>query len=176
MGQYYYPIILDDTGKIVIWMNANMYRNGLKLTEHSYIMNNFVSTFEFGLSPDGIYHKSRVVWAGDYADAEPNEEQNLYHKCTEYSLINPAEKETAKYSFIVNHSKRLFVDKTKIVKDRDGFMFHPLPLLTADGNGRGGGDYHGKSEQLVGSWARDVISVEEVAPVDFEEIVVDFVE
>ena len=72
MGQYYYPIVLSADGKIVVWMLAHRYGNGLKLTEHSFIGNNFVSTFEFGLSPEGIYHKSRVVWAGDYADNEPN--------------------------------------------------------------------------------------------------------
>ena len=38
--------------------------------------------------------------------------------------------------------------------------YHPLPLLVAEGNCRGGGDYNGINENIVGSWARDVISVE----------------
>jgi hypothetical protein len=176
MGQYYYPIILDAEGKIVIWMCANAYSNGAKLTEHSFIGNEFVSTFEFGLSPEGIYHKSRVVWAGDYAKPDTDESENLYHKCNEYSEVRPRKKETTKYRFVVNHSKRLFVDKTKVPKDRGGFALHPLPLLTAEGNVCGGGDYRGLSEHLVGTWARDVISVEEAAPADFEELIVDFVE
>jgi hypothetical protein len=50
--------------------------------------------------------------------------------------------------------------------------YHPLPLLTAEGNGRGGGDYRGESP-LIGSWARDVISVETEAPTDFEELLFD---
>jgi hypothetical protein len=37
---------------------------------------------------------------------------------------------------------------------------HPLPLLTAEGNGRGGGDIE-DAPPVIGSWARDVISVEE---------------
>ena len=37
MGQYYYPIILDENGKIIVWMYAHEYGNGLKLTEHSFI-------------------------------------------------------------------------------------------------------------------------------------------
>lgn len=168
MGQYYYPIILSADGKIVVWMNAHNYGNGLKLTEHSFINNNFVNAFEFGLSPDGPHHKSRVVWAGDYADNEPNGE-NLYHQCNEYRQIIPQEKDTARFRFIVNHTKKQFVDKKK-VPTVDGYTLHPLPLLTAEGNGRGGGDYHGDSP-LVGAWARDVISVEEGAPTaDFEEI------
>jgi hypothetical protein len=47
--------------------------------------------------------------------------------------------------------------------------YHPLPLLTCEGNGRGGGDYRGDSP-LIGSWARDIISVEEVKPEGFEEL------
>ena len=173
MGQYYYPIVLSADGKIVVWMLAHRYGNGLKLTEHSFIGNNFVSTFEFGLSPEGIYHKSRVVWAGDYADEEP-EGKNLHKMCSEYNEIRPDEKNTDKYRFIVNHSKRLFVDKTK-VPTKDGFTLHPLPLLTAEGNGRGGGDYR-DGEPLVGSWARDIISVEETAPTDYEELLFNLVE
>ena len=172
MGQYYYPIVLSAHGKIVAWMMAHRYGNGLKLTEHSFIGNNFVSTFEFGLSPEGAHHKSRVVWAGDYADEEP-EGQNLYKMCTEYTEIIPETKETTNYRFVVNHSKRLFVDKTK-VPTKNGYALHPLPLLTAEGNGRGGGDYR-DGEPLVGSWARDVISVEETAP-DYEELLFNLVE
>ena len=89
MGQYYYPIILNSDGKIVVWMCAHNYNNGLKLMEHSYLGNNFVSTFEFGLSPEGPHYKSRVVWAGDYADKEPDNEKNLYQMCDEYTMISP---------------------------------------------------------------------------------------
>ena len=94
--------------------------------------------------------------------------------CSEYNEIRPDEKNTDKYRFIVNHSKRLFVDKTK-VPTKDGFTLHPLPLLTAEGNGRGGGDYR-DGEPLVGSWARDIISVEETAPTDYEELLFNLVE
>ena len=174
MGQYYYPIILDAEGKIVVWMNAHNYHNGLKLTEHSFLENNFVSTFEFALSPEGIYHKSRVVWAGDYADEEPDG-VNLYRQCNEYQQIIPQEKDTSRFRFVVNHTKKLFVDKNKVQKDRSGFRLHPLPLLTCEGNGRGGGDYRGDSPH-VGSWARDVISVEEDAPEGFQELAFDLVE
>ena len=174
MGQYYYPIILNSDGKIVVWMCAHNYNNGLKLMEHSYLGNNFVSTFEFGLSPEGPHYKSRVVWAGDYADKELDQEKNLYQMCDEYTMISPQVKETKMYRYIINHSKKQFVDKTKVPK-QENFTLHPLPLLTCEGNGRGGGDYRGESP-LIGSWARDIISVEEVAPEGFEELVFDLVE
>ena len=154
-------------------MDANLYGNGVKLMEHSFIGNNFVSTFEFGLSPEGIYYKSRVVWAGDYADKEPDNE-NLYHQCNEYNMIRPSEKETGRFRFVVNHTKKQFVDKSKIPKNKYGYTLHPIPLLTCEGNGRGGGDYDTDSP-LIGSWARDVISVEETTP-EFEEVIFDFME
>jgi hypothetical protein len=175
MGQYYYPIILDAVGKIVVWMNAQMYNNGIKLTEHSFLNNSFVNTFEFGLSPEGIYHKSRVVWAGDYADPEAGKDTNLYAMCDEYNLIRPEPKNTLKYRYIVNHSKKLYVDKTKIPCPSGCSTIHPLPLLTVEGNGRGGGDYHTDST-LVGSWARDIISVEMTISDTFQEIVFDLTE
>jgi hypothetical protein len=169
MGQYYYPIILSADGKIVVWMCAHNYGNGLKLLEHSYLGNNFVSTFEFGLSPEGPHHKSRVVWAGDYADADPDQENNLYQMCDEYTMIVPQEKDTTIYRYIVNHSKKQFVDKMACKAGEEEMKYHPLPLLTCEGNGRGGGDYRRESP-LIGSWARDIISVEEVTPLDFEEL------
>jgi len=169
MGQYYYPIILAENGKIIICMSPYDYNNGSKLTEHSYLNNSFVHTFEFGLSPEGIYHKSRVVWAGDYADPE-EDGVALYNRCDEYNTIRPDPK-VNKYRFLVNHTKKQFVDKEKIPKSEHGYTFHPLPLLTAEGNGRGGGDYT-PHHPLIGSWARDVLSVEEIAP-PFEELVFD---
>lgn len=170
MGQYYCAIILGADGKIVVWMSGSSYNNGVKLMEHSFLENNFVSTFEFGLSPESALHKSRVVWAGDYADGEQEGGTNLYTQCDEYQQIFPKEKDTTPYRFVLNHSKKQFVDKSTIPMDRGGRRLHPLPLLTCEGNGRGGGDFR-DGEPLVGSWARDVISVEKEAPEGFEEIV-----
>ena len=56
----------------------------------------------------------------------------------------------------------------------DGWMIHPLSLLTASGNGRGGGDYRGHNKHLVGLWAGDVISSDSKVPQGYEEITPDF--
>jgi len=179
MGQYYHPCILDALGKVLMWMNAHNYNNGLKLTEHSFMKNNFVNTFEYSLTPGQRFHKSRVVWAGDYADPEEGGEKNIYSMCDEYSMIECGEKDTTEFPFIVNHTKKLFVNKGKVPNKsyglQEGYTLHPLPILTAEGNGRGGGDYLSES-MLVGSWARDVISVEKEMPAEFIEIIFDLTE
>lgn len=79
-----------------------------------------------------------------------------------------------KYKYLINHSKMEFVNKSK-VPNNDGWVIHPLPLLTCEGNGQGGGDYRGESP-LIGSWARDVISVDCVKPKGYKEIIFDLVE
>jgi hypothetical protein len=169
MGQYYYTIILDAEGKIVAWMNAYAYNQGVKLMEHSYLTSRYVNAVEFSLSPEGAYHKTRVVWAGDYADEEPGQAKNLNSLCDENNskLVRPDVISATKYRYIVNHTKKQYVDKSKVRN------LHPLPLLTAEGNGRGGGDLE-DAPAFVGSWARDVISVEEtVSTGEFQEL--DFV-
>jgi hypothetical protein len=51
---------------VVAWLYSFKYGNGLKQMEHSYLGNNFVSAFEWLISPEGPHHKSQVVWTGDY--------------------------------------------------------------------------------------------------------------
>jgi hypothetical protein len=106
----------------------------------------------------------------------PNEEvKNKYEHKYSSTTLAPL---TAKY--VVNHDKKQFVDKTKVTKDADGWQIHPLPFLTCEGNGRGGGDFRGEdANKLVGSWARDTISVETRKadfPKDYTELIFDLVE
>ena len=171
MGQYYYAVILDANGWILTWMAPGF---GAKLMEHSYLRNEGVCTFESELTPEGRHHMSRVVWCGDYADAEPGLGKNLHLICNERNdlMLQTTIKNTDEYPFLVNHTKRQFVDKSKVPKGGPGLKIHPLPLLTCEGNGRGGGDFHGESP-LIGSWARDVISAEKTAPAEFTELAFD---
>ena len=171
MGQYYKPIILGENKKTVVkWMYSHKYSNGLKLMEHSYVGNNFVGAFE-SLIKD---NPKRVVWAGDYADDCRGRKTNLYSRCKDSLEVTPTANDKD-VRFIINHTKKTFVDKHKGSKGNDGWQIHPLPLLTCEGNGRGGGDYRGESS-LIGSWARDVISVSDTKPKDFEELVFDLIE
>ena len=82
---------------------------------------------------------------------------------------------TRETRYVVNHSRHLFVDKynVKEIKDWKGAKIHPLPLLTCEGNGRGGGDFRGENV-WVGTWARDIISVESKKPKGYTEITPNF--
>ena len=164
MGQYYFPISLDKGESLC----SHDYDNGLKLMEHSWLNNKFVKTVESLLAPGGVWHKTRLAWAGDYADPEEStvdarhpEGINLYAKYRE-ARINPEEGKEF-YRYIFNHTKMVYVDKTRIGEDGSKWRIHPLPLLTCEGNDRGGGDFH-RPDIRVGYWARDVISVGNEVP------------
>lgn len=159
MGQYYVAIILGETGApevVRTWLGPS----GSKLMEHSYLRNPHVLAVEHLLSPKGMFYKSRLVWAGDYAEPEEGTTENLYHRVVEKEQEKEWQtRESADYRYIVNHTKKVYIDKNALSTN-----IHPLPLLTSEGNGAGGGDYRGDNETLCGLWARDVISVEHELP------------
>lgn len=175
MGQYFKPILLAENKKSVkSWMYSHEYDNGLKLMEHSYIGNSFVSAFESLIKGN----PQRVVWGGDYADECKGRKTNLYSRCKDSEKANPTERvSVTETRYVVNHSKKEFVDKFSVpeIATWKGTKIHPLPLLTCEGNGRGGGDFRGKNK-FVGTWARDVISVESKKPQGYTEIKPNFEE
>lgn len=164
MGQYFKAIIISPkTGDIVASLKPHDYRNGAKLMESSYVGNNFVSAVESLIEADGEFYKHQVVWAGDYADPELDGE-TLYNKGSGFEVYTRGSSATR---YVINHSKKQYVDK-------EGLKIHPLPLLTCEGNGGGGGDFIGKDvNNIVGSWARDVISVSNIIPDNYTELIFD---
>ena len=76
--------------------------------------------------------------------------------------------------YLVNHTKKVYILYSTVKKDKYGYRLDPLPIFTAEGNGRGGGDYRGENIDLVGTWARDIISVEETRPKGYEKIMSPF--
>ena len=166
MGQYYKPTSVDNMESLY----SHDYGNMSKLMEHSYINNDFVEIAEYLLSPKGNWHKHSFVWAGDYADEELSG-KNLYELAKDIQLKNYPEGSSGRY--IINHTKKEYVDKDIVPEDQEGWKVHPLPLLTCEGNGRGGGDYRLWND-YIGYWSRDRISVEEKAPKDYEELIPNF--
>lgn len=53
--------------------------------------------------------------------------------------------------YLVNHTKKIYLncDDYKLRSNNCGWVIHPLPLLTAIGNGLGGGDYYGINIKLA---------------------------
>ena len=190
MGQYYHAV-LERQGKenySVFQPIVNGEWQGLKLTEHSWMGNDFMSVIA-----KKIYKKpTRVIWVGDYSVDE--ELQALNHK---YNLDNTynskkakgvvsksINREILKGKFLVNHDKKVYIDLNRYFLIADefnkgndnywkGWVLNPISLLTAVGNNRGGGDYYDGENTTcfdsVGTWAYNLISVEDKAPVDYTE-------
>ena len=96
-----------------------------------------------------------------------------------------------KKRYLVNHTQRCYIQIGEyIVANKyqekglyrrgkyDAFYtydmgVHPLPLLTACGNGRGGGDYPDYDEQ-IGAWAFDRIEVTDKCPTGYEKMTYHF--
>jgi len=173
MGQYYKPINL----KTMEWLYAHEYsHNGLKLTEHSWIGNDFVGAVMKLLTKGNSWYKKPIVWCGDYFSEKG--EEDYYHKAKDKKKIFTKkimnEKDQNK-SILVNHTKKQYVLYSKQPAiDKDGWKQNPLPLLTALGNQRGGGDYYGLNEDKIGIWARDVLSIEFKIPEGYEEFEIVF--
>jgi len=189
MGQYYKLITLSSqktkSPKKIIrgWMDSFDYDSGSKLLEFSYVGNRFVNAFASLLS-----HTKRgikVVCAGDYADNENDEEtKNLYdytRECPNKHILPKNGMDINKaYRYLINTDKKQFVDVEKVKENTSGYKLHPLPLLIAEGNGRGGGDYHANLPDFcnVGIWARDHIRVSDHKPLSkkYTELEVGFFE
>lgn len=163
MGQYYKAIILkdktDDNNDVIDFgFSPYDYENGAKLMEHSYIGNGFAEEVELALCGT----QRRLVWAGDYADEEPQGE-NLYclldkkNYCTAHHNKD-MRNAILKGCYVVNHDKKEFYKRPE--HEEGAFKINPLPLLTCEGNGQGCGDYFSDvCSELVGTWARDTIEI-----------------
>lgn len=189
MGQYYRLSVLSTSkrnapnrGKVVCTLNPFDYDNGQKLMESCYIGNRYIGAFETLINKEnGEYAGFPVVCGGDYADKETHkingEEVNIYDLS---DICENVLKDVTPhhYRYIINEDKKLFVDTEKSKKDILGLRINPLSLLIAEGNGRGGGDFHGKGEEYVGCWARNVVVTSDNRPDEreYKELVVEFKE
>lgn len=176
MGQYYVAVNVDNMEHV----NPHHYDNGAKLMEHSYIGNNFVEAVEFLLIDDGEkkarWSGNRISWAGDYAPKLQGEEENLYMSVKGDGLQMLIEAIPEDYKYLINLDKKEYIDKSKcpnMSSDWADFKVHPLPLLTAEGNGMGGGDYRGDNN-YAGSWARNRIALVKQVPEGYTEIIPNF--
>lgn len=179
MGQYYKVLVTDEKGQEKIYEP-----NGLKLIEHSWWYNPFCSTIAKKL----FDKPHKIAWVGDYSNEDSDRLQELG---IDYSKIWGEENERAEISklrrneldldtvkYLVNVDKEIFIDLKEYKEasqDRDGNALFPLSLLTALGNGKGGGDYFGEEgEGFVGYWANDTIYFSNTEPKSYEKVDISF--
>ena len=185
MGQYFKPLTQSlIKNEVLVWSlnpkdtydsngdmdfvkvsNGEVPYIGVKLMEHAYYGNKLTDAFSKYL----YNNPTRVWWVGDYAEDHEIEDSPLktMNKYFSWPLhLYDISKFGHFFGFyLVNHSKRVAF---KLDTDEvDGSNIYPVALLTAVGNGRGGGDYYGENLNLVGSWAGDVISIEDSVPMGY---------
>lgn len=187
MGQYYKPLLIGNHGKRMV-LYSHDYGSGLKLTEHSYIGNSFTNAVRTLIRDNPM----RVAWIGDYSDEEngdayekkmPHEKFiSFYKTCWGEHSKKPERPESMVYDenvkgwYLVNHTQKCYLEMdTYIVASGHWKMWNghqyldcldPLPLLTACGNDRGGGDFHKwcMGYENVGIWAFDKLEFTRAVP------------
>lgn len=173
MGQYYRPVILKESWRknqkpVAASLLCYDYGwVGAKLMEHSYVSNELVEDMVALLGTK--YKGHPFVWVGDYADMKKVNGRNMdmYTEANHFiykDYEGDWDKKSGAYkrlwrtkdwyrhdfTYLVNYDRKEYCVIPK--RDPDNHVVHPLPLLTASGNGRGGGDY-GLKDRRVGRWA-----------------------
>ena len=170
MGQYYTAFT-----KIDGEYNSYGFWGHLKLMEHSWWKNDWVN-----LISESIYHnRGNVAWIGDYAEEEEIAPFDIPDGLNRTVLNDSTVCDfTLNGKFLVNHTKGVYLDCTKYynANEKNDWCIHPLPLLTAVGNGRGGGDYWGFKPGQVGVWAWNELEVTDAPPSGYKEVMFFFSE
>lgn len=184
MGQYYKFMNIDK--KQVCQRNWH----SIKLTEHSYLGNNYCDDILNLLSNE--WKGDRVIHVGDYAEGNDrtttqkliekivNENDlkcSVYHWGDTFEEVKPSREKDIRY--VYNHTKKEYVDLYKqpiqwsYCNDKEiAFTkFNSFALLTACGNGRGGGDYRSNhiNFDFVGYWAGDNIESSDTLLKDYSK-------
>ena len=168
MGQYYHAYTKTATEERAWSLQCTNFtetRNfdwyvGLKLTEHSWYGNILTDAMSFYL----YKNPTQLAWIGDYA-----REAEMYDRCwkddaEEYNFIASDIPFDYNGKWLVNHTTKETFPMDKPAGEM--WVMYPVSLLTAIGNGKGGGDYYGK-HKMIGKWAMHVISIEDAAPADY---------
>ena len=178
MGQYYKLAFKHNDGQVVYNDRCVGDRGYImaKLMEHSWMNHPLM----VAVAREMYKNPMRLIWCGDYA--EPDEVTNETSGEVEYDKLWGDEDNTHKFDEAVglfdykgkwfcNHDKRLAIPLDKYVKkssNKNGWCVCPFSLLTAVGNGRGGGDYDGDNVEQVGFWAWNLVSIEDEMPEGYE--------
>ncbi len=194
MGQSFSAILIGPRGGLTV-VDPFTYGSGVKLTEHSWIG----ARFPNAVLSEVVDRPKRIAWIGEYSLTQLSEDQfsfsnGFISSKDQYKIIY--DEATGRHSkalkvtvnidvdcadwFVVNESKKIFFDLEQYVCENitaDGWCLHPVPLLTAVGNGLGGGDFYGKGIEDIGKWAFDKISISKYLPDSrYSEVFPSFIE
>ena len=176
MGQYYRVYLKRNEKEKIYDRTIDGEYTPAKIMEHSWFLNPFVNTICHEL-----YKKPAcIAWVGDYSeDINPTIHKKVWDEDTKVCKVKEAQVLLFD-KYICNHTTKQYLDCGKYFDkscEKDGLScIHPLPLLTAIGNGLGGGDYCGINEKVVGIWALNNISIEKTIPKDYTEFAIIFKE
>lgn len=203
MGQYYTPLVIGQESEMYT-LCSHKFDSGLKLMEHSWIGNSFVNAVyaiihncPCKLVWMGDYADDMVEEFAEQSGGE-DEFNRLYeiawsdHDKTmlrpdyfsEINLMDLVTLET-KEGYLINHDKKQYLSLHEYIKEnryQDGpspddiWCINPLSLLTACGNGQGGGDYQGVNSDDVGCWAFNTLEHSLRLPADYEQVMFHFSE
>lgn len=194
MGEYYKPCVLTshkrtapNKTKVKAYIHCHDFDTGLKLLEFGYIGTHVMNIFETLINEDnGPYAGLPVVVAGDYDNDEPyklnGEKWNVYSLASEFGeRISPEFVQTNNinpkhYRYLINRTKGVYIDTNRVKADRWGWKIHPLVILCADDEPKGGGSYWGKNQRMMRSWRRNVVVTSDNKPENYREVFYDFKE
>lgn len=189
MGQYYKPILTVSKNKeseTLVFYSPN-FDEGLKLMEHAYVGNDLVTAVKIAISHyNSKGYTTKLTWAGDYADDIEGTSNNLY-QINKPNVVGKADPEGNLTHFLfkentfsmemniprylVNLDFLEYIDYEHVGQSNDKELItDPLPILTADGNGKGRGDYKGDGMKFVGTWKGCRVQFTENQPVWMEEL------
>ena len=164
MGQYYMPVI--KRGNKLRRVYSHDFDNGLKLTEHSYVGNDFVNVVANNL----VDNPANLYWVGDYAEEADFISESAFKNIYGYAWERKTRSRTtveepntefdwSKDWYYINETKKEYT----LIPKRGYYVYSPISLLTAIGNGRGGGDYRGDNS-MIGYWAGDKVYLSQTKP------------
>lgn len=170
MGQYYKFMNIDKKEK------CERNRDLMKLTEHSYLANEYCGDILQLLSNE--WKGDRILHVGDYAEPNDNtltanliekinnelnipSDDTLYNYGETFTEVSPTTRKSIRYVYNLDKEEYIDLYKQPIqwVCCSDKYInfakFNSFALLTGCGNGLGGGDYGTVNEEYVGYWSGD---------------------
>lgn len=199
MGQYYKPVVKVDDEVIAIEREYLGSYIGGKLTELAWgvdreFVNSVIACLYKKIEP------CKLAFIGDYSsDDECNWFWNKQHNFTwnwawneqNQKIIRPTSFGPKPFKFVetlipgiktnkylVNHTIKQYLDIDKYIHNCGMGLdcLHPVVMLTAVGNGLGGGDYDTDAidADKVGIWAWDDLNIRGKIPKGYEEFTVVF--